>query len=131
MELGRLSPTAALIAAIRGETVRGRGQVAQASSINRKAETEAASVVKQAKSIAQLERQLMQIVRDLSSDDLPAVRRARPLLIRQVLLWEFGQTFREHSEWASIMRRIEAQLDANDPEGQAFAGLVRSLQRKA
>lgn len=129
MELGRLSPTAALIAAIRGETVRGRGQVATGSSTNRKAE--AASVVKQAKSTAQLERQLMELVRELPSDDLPAVRRARPLLIRQVLLWEFGQTFREHSEWTSIMRRIEAQLDATDPEGHAFAGLVRSLQRKA
>ncbi|PPU37442.1 hypothetical protein [Xanthomonas arboricola] len=129
MELGRLSPTAVLIAAIRGETVRGRGGIAQAPSTTRRAE--AASAVKQAKSTVQLERQLVEIVRDLSSDDLPAVRRARPLLIRQVLLWEFGQTFREHSEWASIMRRIEAQLDANDPEGHAFAGLVRSLQREA
>ncbi|WIX26756.1 hypothetical protein PUV44_09510 [Xanthomonas arboricola pv. corylina] len=60
---------------------------------------------------------MVEIVRNVSSDDLPAVRRTRPLLIRQVLLWEFGQTFREHSEWTSIMRRIEAQLDANDPEG--------------
>ncbi|MEA9566354.1 hypothetical protein [Xanthomonas sp. WHRI 8932A] len=127
MELGSLSPTAALIAAIRGDTVRGRGRVASVGSATRSAEVAGAS---HAKTTAQLERQLVELVREVPSDDLAAVRRVRPILIRQVLLWEFGQTFREHPEWSAILQRIEAALHAADPDAQQFAGLVRSLQRK-
>ncbi|WP_242628952.1 hypothetical protein [Xanthomonas oryzae] len=86
---------------------------------------------KQAHSSAQLERQLVQIASEVTGNDLAAVRRARPLLIRQVLLWEFGQAFREHPEWTPITQRIEAALDAADPGGHAFLGLLRSLQRKS
>ncbi|WP_260214938.1 hypothetical protein [Xanthomonas cannabis] len=126
--MGPLSPTAALIAAIRGEPVRGPKKVAHAVAASRTSEPPGA---RQANSMAQLERQLVQIAREVTGDDLAAVRRVRPLLIRQVLLWEFGQAFREHAEWTPITQRIEATLDAADPDGQAFMGLLRSLQRKA
>lgn len=80
--------------------------------------------------MAQLERQLLEMVDGVRCEDASALRRVRPSLIRQVLLWEFGQAFREHPEWAPIMQRIEAAFDKADPDGQVFAGLVRSMQRK-
>ncbi|QJD69739.1 hypothetical protein HG421_19960 [Xanthomonas campestris pv. badrii] len=128
MELGRLSPTAALIAAIRGQSTRGGRAIVQADTADRKKDVTSAG---QIRSTDQLERQLLEIVRDVRHDDKAELRRVRPLLIRQVLLWEFGQAFREHPEWAPIMQRIEAALEAADPDGQGFAGLVRSMQRKS
>ncbi|PKV11041.1 hypothetical protein [Xanthomonas prunicola] len=128
MEINPLSPTAALIAAIRGETARGRKTASHSGVTNRTSE---GTRTRQANSTAQLERQLAQIASEVTGNDLAAVRRARPLLIRQVLLWEFGRAFREHPEWTPITQRIEAALDTADPGGHAFLGLLRSLQRKS
>lgn len=121
MDIGRLGPTAALIAAIRGEKVRKTGDGRGAA---------AAPQATQPKSPAALQRQLAEIVRGLRPDDAASLKAARPQLVRAVLLWEFGVSFREHPDWRPMLTRIESRLDAADPDGKMLAQMVAQLQKE-
>ena len=130
MSIDRLSPTAALIAAIRGEPVR-RSAGRQAASVDGASGRTPGASVSRRPTEAQLQRQLVDLVKPVVAEDLVAVRKARPAIIRTVLLWEFGPQFRENPEWQSMMRRIESALDRADPEMRALSALIRNLQGAA
>jgi hypothetical protein len=129
MAIGRLSSTAALIAALRDEVVRKAAlpqRPAQTSTISR-AETGRRPT---APSVAQLRRQLVDIVKDVDLGDAEAVRHTRTRFVRAVLLWEFGQEFREHPEWRPLMDRIQQALDSDAAQNDRYMHLLTSLKSR-
>ncbi|MDY4297355.1 MULTISPECIES: hypothetical protein [unclassified Xanthomonas] len=129
MAIDRLSPTAALIAAIRGEAIK-RGGVGKPGAAS-KAHTAAAEQQGRGErpSVAQLRGQLSELVASVAAEDPAAVKRVRPALIRTVLLWQFGPQLRERPQWQQLMERIEQELDRRDPSMQSLSALVRDLQK--
>ncbi|KMM75640.1 hypothetical protein ACP93_10180 [Xanthomonas sp. NCPPB 1128] len=129
MAIDRLSPTAALIAAIRGEAVK-RGGVGKPGAASK---THTAAAEQQGRgdrpSVAQLRSQLSDLVASVAAEDPAAVKRIRPALIRTVLLWQFGPQLRERPQWQALMERIEQELDRRDPMMQSLGALVRDLQK--
>lgn len=129
MAIDRLSPTAALIAAIRGEAVK-RGALGKSGAASEARTAAAEQHARGARpSVAQLRGQLSDLVALIAADDPVAVKRVRPALIRTVLLWQFGPQLRERPQWQQLMERIEQELDRRDPAMHSLSALVRDLQK--
>lgn len=127
MGIERVSSTAALIAALRGEVTtktEGAGRTRRADA------RPVAGRPGGAPSMAQLRRQLVDIAREVDLQDAAAVHQARGRFVRAILLWEFGQALREHPEWRTLTEGIERSLDTGaDPASDAFVKLLKDLQK--
>jgi hypothetical protein len=125
--IDRLSSTANLIAALRAEITREsekvRGQSARSATRGERAQSAARH------DVAALRRELTEIVKNVSSDDQQAMDSVRPRIIRSVLLWEFGAELREHSEWQPMLDTLVRTLENDNRHREAFAQMVRELQR--
>jgi hypothetical protein len=126
MSIDRLSSTSALIAALRSDVLRRmdrgqRGTAARTVSAERGSGSGAPDV-------EQLRRQLADIAQAIDPADAQAVRQARSRFVRAVLLWEFGEEFREHPEWRPLMDRIEQALDGDDAQNDRYMHLLTSLK---
>lgn len=65
----------------------------------------------------------------LDIDDEQAVAKARRPVLQEIVLWEFGNDFRQHPEFAPMLETIERAF-VTDPKAPArFAALVRDLKR--
>lgn len=127
MSIERLSSTSALIAALRAEITRKSDRSA------RKGSAPAASKARQGdeakrRDVNALRRELVEIVKGISSNDHDAMNAARPRVIRAVLLWEFGSELREYSEWQPMLDTLVQTLEGNERHRDEFARLVRELQ---
>lgn len=121
MSLDRLSSTSALIAALRGDVLR---KMEQRPKVERNPASQSG---RQAPQIAQLRVQLGDIARSVDASQPDQVRQARTRMMRSVLLWEFGDDFRNHPEWRPLMDHLEQALD--DPDAQSrFLQLLQSLK---
>jgi hypothetical protein len=121
MSVDRLSSTASLIAALRGDVLRKMEQRPKAEP------SPASQSARQPPQIAQLRVQLVDIARSVDASQPDQVRQARSRMMRSVLLWEFGDDFRNHPEWRPLMDHLEQALD--DPDAQArFLQLLQSLK---
>lgn len=121
MSVDRLSSTASLIAALRSDVL---GKMEQRPKAERSTASQSG---RQSPQIAQLRVQLGDIARTVDPGQPDQVRQARTRMMRSVLLWEFGDEFRDHPEWRPLMDRLEQALD--DPDAQArFLQLLQSLK---
>ena len=129
MAIDRLSSTAALIAALRADASR-RTESARRRD---KPEGHRADAPKPAnpRDVAELRRQLVDLVRGKDIGDPDTVRRLRPAVVRSMLLWEFGAELREHPEWQPMFDGIVAALEADPRQVRGFESLLADLQGNA
>jgi hypothetical protein len=123
MSVDRLSSTASLIAALRGDVLRKMEQRPKAES------SPASQSGRQPPQIAQLRVQLVDIARAVDPSDPVQVRQARTRMLRSVLLWEFGDAFRDHPEWRPLMDYLNSALDAAAANAR-FLQLLQALKGK-
>ena len=123
MSVDRLSSTASLIAALRGDVLRKMEQRPKAER------TPASHSGRQPPQIAQLRVQLVDIARAVDPSDPDQVRQARTRMMRSVLLWEFGDDFRDHPEWRPLMDYLDSALD-DDAANARFLQLLQALKGK-
>jgi hypothetical protein len=124
MALDRLSSTASLIAALRGDVLRKMEQRPKAEP------SPASQSGRQPPQIAQLRVQLVDVARAVDINDPVQVRQARTRMMRSVLLWEFGDAFRDHPEWRPLMDYLNSALD-DDAAKARFLQLLQALKGKA
>ncbi|QLQ27346.1 MAG: hypothetical protein HZT39_02790 [Pseudoxanthomonas sp.] len=123
MSVDRLSSTASLIAALRGDVLRKMEQRPKAEP------SPASQSGRQPPQIAQLRVQLVDIARAADLSDPVQVRQARTRMLRSVLLWEFGDAFRDHPEWRPLMDYLSSALD-DDAANARFLQLLQALKGK-
>jgi len=123
MSVDRLSSTASLIAALRGDVLRKMEQRPKAEP------SPASQSGRQPPQIAQLRVQLVDIARAADLSDPVQVRQARTRMLRSVLLWEFGDAFRDHPEWRPLMDYLSSALD-DDAANARFLRLLQALKGK-
>lgn len=128
MAIDRLSSTSALIAALRSDALR-KGHIGR-SGQGVAAKTPGRASTPSRPAIAQLRRELVDMVKDVALDDAEAVRKIRPRMVKAVLLWEFGPGLREHPEWQPIMDSIVQTLQADPAQDERMAALLRELKAR-
>jgi hypothetical protein len=126
MPIDRLGSTAALIAALRSAPSRKTEATSRKPRTRgERAETPNTSTPHD---ITQLRRQLVEQVKDVALDDPESVRHARTRVVRSILLWEFGQEFRDHPEWRPLTDRLERLFDQDDAHRAGFLALLAELK---
>jgi hypothetical protein len=71
----------------------------------------------------------MDVVRDVDLDDEEAVKASRRPVLREILLCEFGASFREHPEFLPMLDSIEQALEADETMPRRFVDLLRALRK--
>lgn len=127
MAIDRLSSTSALIAALRGDMLR-KAEKRPATSATVKASESAQNTPAAAHSTARLKAQLVAIARDVDLTDPASVRNSRVRLVRAVLLWEYGEAFRDHPDWKPLMDHITEAFEADDAQKRRYMDLLASLK---
>lgn len=126
MAIDKLGSAQSLLAALRTDASQ-RKERAQGKPSTL---TETADASASRKDVSVLRKQMAEIVQSVDVRDADAVRKARPRLVRAVLLWEFGPNFREHPEWQPMLESITSMLEQKGAEGEAeFVALIESLKR--
>ena len=125
MAIDRLSSTSALIAALRSDMLR-KTEKRPATATTASAATQ--SRPSAAQSPAKLKAQLVAIARDIDLTDPASVRNSRVRLVRAVLLWEYGEAFRDHPDWKPLMDHITEAFEADDAQKQRYMDLLSSLK---
>ena len=80
------------------------------------------------KSTAKLRTQLIGIARDVDLDDPASLHNSRIRLVRSILLWEYGEAFREHPDWKPLLDHITSAFDADDAQKQKYTDLLKALK---
>lgn len=128
MSIDRLSSTAALIAALRGDATRKSG--ANQSTSSATTPTASRHPAKGRPDIAKLRSELAKMVKDVRLDDAEAIRELRPRMVRSILLWEFGPRLREHPDWRPMLDNIVRTLESDPSQLEGFVTLVGELKRQ-
>lgn len=76
-----------------------------------------------------LRRRLKDVVQDVDLDSEEQQRAARRPVLQEILLWEFGETFRQHGEFAAMLDSIEHTFDADPAMPRKFVALLRELKK--
>ncbi|MGH8108424.1 MAG: hypothetical protein ACREO1_06865 [Arenimonas sp.] len=126
MAIDKLTSTASIIAALRGEASE-KGERTRRKN-TQTADTSEAQIAKRG-DIKVLRQQLADIIKPISLDDKEAVKRARPQVIRSILLWEFGPALREHPEWQPILEIITTAMEQHPAHEANFLKLLSELKR--
>lgn len=127
MAIDRLSSTAALIAALRADASRRTEGARRRDRPPEGGRTESPRP-SGPRDVDALRRQLVDLVRGKDIHDPDTVRRLRPAVVRQMLLWEFGAELREHPEWQPMFDGIVAALEADPGQVRRFETLLSDLQ---
>lgn len=127
MSIDKLGGASGIIAALRAE-VGQRSERTQGKPDSRS--QAAAGAPARPRDTVVLRNQLAEIARTVDVRNPEAVRKARPQMVKTILLWEFGPALREHPDWQpmleSILHTLASQSDANETE---FTKLIESLKR--
>ncbi|MEI7038079.1 hypothetical protein [Fulvimonas yonginensis] len=78
---------------------------------------------------AVLRQRLKDVVQGVDLDSKEGLRTAQRPVLREILLWEFGATFREHAEFTAMLDSIERTLDADPEAPRKLVALLRDLQK--
>jgi len=125
--IDRLSSTSALISALRGDMLRKTGQRPAAAPASRSTES-TSSASSPAPSAAKLRARLVDIAREVDLDDPASLQSSRIRLVRSILLWEYGEDFREHPDWKPLLDHITSAFDADDAQKQKYMDLLKALK---
>lgn len=126
MSIDRLGSIANAISLMRGEMKRRVSNPATAST--QSLDETAASPETVAHDIEGLKTELLQLVATVdvaNQDDIDAVK---PKVLRAILLWEFGQSLRNHPEWSVMMERIQAVIESMPDHNNQFKKIIRDIK---
>lgn len=126
MPIDKLNSTAGIIAALRGESS-DRGDKARRKSTTA-SDTQDSPRSNRA-DLKVLRQELSDLVKPVTLDDKEAVRRLRPQVIRNILLWEFGTSLRDHPEWQPILETITQSIEKSPAHEANFLKLLSELKR--
>ena len=76
-----------------------------------------------------LRSQLTGLVAPIDPDDPATIARVRRPLLQAIVLWEFGNDFRQNPEFGPMLDTLERTIDADPRLPGRLAELVRDLQR--
>lgn len=62
--------------------------------------------------VAGLRQRLAEKLRDVDADKPADLDRARNVIVREILLWEFGDAFINHAEFKAMLGKIDATIKA-------------------
>lgn len=125
MAIDRLGSAANILAALRAE-------VSQRSERTQRKQARAESVapaVKRHRDMRVLRKQLADLVQSVDVRDADMVKKVRPMVVRTILLWDFGPEFREHPEWQPILESITHTLESQPSHQLQFLKLISDLKR--
>ncbi|MBD9437284.1 hypothetical protein IB223_14365 [Pseudoxanthomonas sp. PXM03] len=125
--MDRLSSTSALIAALRGDMLRKTEKRPASSPTSRTSQADKGTPTA-AKSPAKLRAQLVDIAREVDLTDPASIQNSRVRLVRAVLLWEYGEAFREHPDWKPLMDHIIGTFEVDDAQNQRYMDLLSALK---
>ncbi|BAV96903.1 hypothetical protein [Lysobacter enzymogenes] len=125
MTVERLGPAATLISALRTQMTRKRDEVARGAGARDSASARAAA----SRDVAALRRELGEIAAQADPDDEASMERARPRVVRAMLLWEFGPGLRDYGEWQPMLDSIVQTLESDEGQRRALAELILELRR--
>jgi hypothetical protein len=125
--IDRLSSTSALISALRGDMLRKAERRPTAAAAAKSTET-SKNAADSARSTAKLRAQLVDIAREVDLDDPASLHNSRIRLVRSILLWEYGEAFREHPDWKPLLDHITSAFDADDAQKQKYMDLLKVLK---
>lgn len=73
--------------------------------------------------VAGLRQRLAERLRDVDTDKPADMDRARVVIVREILLWEFGDAFINHAEFKTMLGKIDATIKAQ-PELKDHVRLI-------
>jgi hypothetical protein len=126
MGIDKLGSIANAISLMRGEMKR-RVSSQTTSSMQSLDET-AASPEAVVHDIEGLKTELLQLVVGVdvtNQDDIDVVK---PKIIRAILLWEFGQSLRNHPEWSVLMERIQTVIESMPDHKNQFKKIISEIK---
>lgn len=126
MSIDRLSSASSLLAALRAELAKKKGERGNARPAD---PAGADSALPEGRDLAALRGELAAIAREIPDGDVAALDAARPRVVRAILLWEFGQELRGHAEWQAMVETLVGTLEADPRHRADLASLVRELKK--
>ena len=127
MGIDKLGPIGNAISLMRGEMKRRAGQVAITQSIEID-ESNVANAIS-GRNLEDLKTELSQLVSAVDVADQSAVNAAKQKIIRAILLWEFGQSLRDHPEWHVLLERIQVALETDPSHQSHFKKIIQEIKR--
>lgn len=125
MNAGRISQPSSMLELVRA-LASARKEAAQNAGVANATAQEPGGPVRD---LPALRQKLSAMLDGLDIDDEQAVAKARRPVLQEIVLWEFGNDFRQHPEFAPMLETIERAF-VTDPKAPArFAALVRDLKR--
>ena len=88
-------------------------------------------VVRSPHDLRVLQADLVKIVESVDIDNQSSIDIAKPKIFRAILLWEFGHSLRNNSEWQTLMDRIQVIFDENKTLELDFIDLIQELKKSA
>lgn len=127
MSIDKLGAASGIIAALRAEV----GQRSDRTQRKPDSRTETPVPAQaQRRDVAILRKQLTEIVKAVDVRNPETVRKARPQIVRAILLWEFGPELREHPDWQTMLESITQTLESQGAKHETeFTKLIESLKR--
>lgn len=125
MTVERLGPAATLISALRAQMTRKRDEVGRGAGARDSGSARAAA----SRDVAALRRELSDIAAQADPDDAASMDRARPRVVRAILLWEFGPGLRDYGEWQPMLDSVVQTLESDEGQRRALAELILELRR--
>ncbi|RDI99332.1 hypothetical protein DVT68_00245 [Dyella solisilvae] len=77
-----------------------------------------------------LRTRLRALFKGVDSGDAQAIEERRTPVLQEILLWEFGDDFRQDAQFAPMVDALDKMLDANEGFREHFSLLVRKLTQK-
>lgn len=125
MAVERLGPAAGLISALRAQMARKRDEVGRSPAARDSGAARGAAT----RDVAALRRELAEIAAQADPDDEASMDRARPRVVRAILLWEFGPGLRDYGEWQPMLDSVVETLQNDEGQRQALSELLLELRR--
>lgn len=128
MTIDRLSSLSAQFAALRAELSKKSGESRRKTRADDAEEASPAPTDGKRESES-LRRQLATMVQGVDVTDTEALNHVRKRVVKAILLWEFGQSLREHPEWQPMIDTVADTLEGDESFRRTFNRLIDDLQQ--
>lgn len=126
MSIDKLGSIANAISLMRGEMKRRVSN--PSSSSTQSLDEAAASPEASAHDIEGLKAELHRLVAAVDVANQNDLDTVKPKILRAILLWEFGQSLRNHPEWSVMMERIQAAIESMPDHRNQFKKIIQEIK---
>lgn len=129
MNIDKTGSIAGALSIMRGEL---RKRISQSDANSDVQQSDPNSLVERSPhDLSVLQADLVKIVESVDIDRQTSIDAAKPKIFRAILLWEFGHSLRNHSEWQTLMDRIQVIFQENKSLELEFIDLIQELKNSA